>query len=318
LIKDYRVIGEAPQMGRNLFVKDDTYLSKWGGTMFAPFSNYTESGYSSAFDFVGTGGFEVRYLEMDLTDGQEYTLAFDFTTPAYTQYTAGQGIRLELRKDISDAGNINTANIIQTKSLPYTAGTTRQTFTFTAPSSKLWICINFGYVADAQVVKRFTFANFKMEFGAAATAWTAAPEDSVNLVRNSMMSKDESYWIRNNVNTTVVRDVNVMLGRHPSIKIKTIGSGFDGANSTGYTIPFKKDTKYTVSLWAYRDSSSPDGNLTKDFRVYFPEYNGATLVDYRHYVTIGPGNLPDKTWTKYTATFTTSSTGTVFSYRYSV
>ncbi|NOW84271.1 putative nucleic acid-binding Zn-ribbon protein [Clostridium beijerinckii] len=130
-----------------------------------------------------------------------------------------------------------------------------------------------------------------------------------NLIRNSIVDKDISYWSM----SFGTRDTNIKFNNHNSVKIRTTGSGYDGIKSNGYTVPFKANTTYTFTIWAYRDSSSSDGNLTKILRVYMPEYKISTLVDYRNYINITSSNLPDKTWTKFTGSFTTKSDSTSFS-----
>lgn len=130
-----------------------------------------------------------------------------------------------------------------------------------------------------------------------------------NLIRNSIVDTDTSYWSM----SFGVRDTNIKFNNHNSVKIRTTGSGYDGIKSNGYTIPFKANTTYTFTIWAYRDSSSSDGNLTKILRVYMPEYKSSTLVDYRNYINITSSNLPDKTWTKFTGSFTTKNDSTSFS-----
>jgi hypothetical protein len=268
LIKDYRVVGEAPQMGRNLFVKSDSYLSTWGTNNGTVFSNSSESGYSSSFDFLGVGGFEVKYIEADLTDGQEYTFSFDFTRPAYAQWTAGQGLRLELRSSVSDVGNISSVNVLKTLYLPYDAGTSRVTFTFTAPSNNVYLCLNFGYVADGGTAKRFTFANFKMEFGTTATAWTAAPEDSSNLLLNSTFNNALSNWSLSSAWQQVLPPES---DKPRANILRTFYSNYDG-NSPRYHSerwPVKADgtEKVTISFDIRAESIDSISNSIITFRL---------------------------------------------------
>lgn len=188
MITDYRLAGEAPQMGRNLFAKQDTYLSGWGtpsGYVNA-FTNYVETGYTSEFDFTGNPNYwEVKYLKMDLQPGQDYTFSFVLNVPqTYSTGTAGQGMRIELRKNIDDLNNINSSSIVKSQHTSPTAGTYNVSFSFNAPDKNLYLCLNFGYAKDS-IPYHFKFSNFKMEFGTSATAWTSAPEDSPNLVPDS-------------------------------------------------------------------------------------------------------------------------------------
>ncbi|WP_143314186.1 phage tail spike protein [Clostridium sp. HBUAS56017] len=131
-----------------------------------------------------------------------------------------------------------------------------------------------------------------------------------NLIRNSAFTESYNFWISNGF--SYIEFDGLIFNKHKTMVIHSVSSGFDGTRST-YDIPYKNNTNYTVSLWVYRDSTSSWGDLVRPFRVYFPEYNGSTLIDYRNYITITSANLPDKTWTKFTATFKTSSVGTKFS-----
>lgn len=290
MIIDYRAPGEAPKMGRNLFVKQDTAMSAWGGTTPSAFTNYVESSYSTQFNFTGISGFEVKYLQMDLTPGQQYTFAFDFTNPGYSQWTAGQGIRLELRSDVTDVSNVSSPNVIQTTNLPYTAGTTRQTFTFTAPNSKAYICLNFGYVADGTAVN-FTFANFKMEFGPTATAWTAAPEDSPNLLLNSAFLTSGANWVNGTLDPQVKYNYR---GSYTAPKGNLLRQ-----NAFANVLP---NTTYTLSIWAKWTNV---GGSTGEFGPYV-EAGLSTGGFQGHYSYLGSTANAD--WQRYTLTFTTPAT----------
>nr|WP_278046251.1 carbohydrate binding domain-containing protein [Clostridium beijerinckii] len=154
-----------------------------------------------------------------------------------------------------------------------------------------------------------TTSGLTTRVGNTETAISSLSIGGRNLIRNSIVDKDISYWSM----SFGTRDTNIKFNNHNSVKIRTTGSGYDGIKSNGYTIPFKANTTYTFTIWAYRDSSSSDGNLTKILRVYMPEYKISTLVDYRNYINITSSNLPDKTWTKFTESFTTKSDSTSFS-----
>lgn len=154
-----------------------------------------------------------------------------------------------------------------------------------------------------------TTSGLTTRVGNTETAISSLSIGGRNLIRNSIVDKDISYWSM----SFGTRDTNIKFNNHNSVKIRTTGSGYDGIKSNGYTIPFKANTTYTFTIWAYRDSSSSDGNLTKILRVYMPEYKISTLVDYRNYINITSSNLPDKTWTKFTGSFTTKSDSTSFS-----
>ncbi|MBR3133250.1 MAG: InlB B-repeat-containing protein, partial [Clostridia bacterium] len=137
-----------------------------------------------------------------------------------------------------------------------------------------------------------------------------------NLVANGDFSNGTSGWKKSNeeINTDYEIDTTLKYENKNSMRISTASNGFYGVNST-YDIDYKPNTTYKISYAAYRDSSSEFGDLTREFRVYLPEYReDGSRISYHSYAALNvtSSKLPDKTWTKFSKTITTSSDGVKF------
>ena len=131
-----------------------------------------------------------------------------------------------------------------------------------------------------------------------------------NLIMNSDFATATGW---SNVSSGVgTLDTSVKNGSMNSMRISSSGSSWDGI-VTSYQPNFKKNTKYKITLKAYRDSSSSYGDVTRDFRVYAPEVNSSnSTIDHHHGITINASNLPNKTWKEFSYTFTTTANGVAF------
>ena len=131
-----------------------------------------------------------------------------------------------------------------------------------------------------------------------------------NLIRNSNFAFVLNNWVKN-ANSVLSVDSSVKLGQSNSLKIASTTANFDGIVSTGYNIEYLPFQEYTVSLWAYRDSTKGAFSADRFFRIYLPESNGSTHLNYHHYINVNNTNLPDKKWVRFTTTFKTGG-GTRF------
>ena len=132
-----------------------------------------------------------------------------------------------------------------------------------------------------------------------------------NLITNGQFANGLNGWA-NNVSGTGTVDTSVKYNSQNSIRVSTTGSSFDGI-CTSYNVDFKPSTTYKITLMAYRDSSSSNGDIARTFRVYLPEYDSSnSLVKWNHNINITTSNLPDKTWQEYTTTFTTDANSASF------
>ncbi|OFD89232.1 hypothetical protein BWGOE13_38230 [Bacillus mycoides] len=104
------------------------------------------------------------------------------------------------------------------------------------------------------------------------------------------------YWTRNG-NGKFSIDQNKKWQEQNSLLITTDKSDYDGVRTDKYTIPFKQNAEYILSFYLYIEKQE---DITKDLRIYIPEYKGNQLVTYHQYVTIRPGMLNLNEWTLFT------------------
>ncbi len=229
-------------------------------------------------------------------------IAFVFYVTSGSSWTAGDKLYVH-SLEINEASNLNISTVqkgygatLGTLNTPSRTGYTFQGW-FTQPTDGTQI----SSATTTPASNTTYYAHWKIN------SYTVTYKSE--LIANNNFSNSTNGWRMNSFGTI---DSSVKYNGENSTRIYTSSSGWDGISSS-YNVTYKTNTKYKITIRAYKDSTSSYGDANKTLRVYLPEYKeDGTIVSYNHGINISSSNLTDKTWKEFSYTFTSNASGSRF------
>lgn len=164
--------------GKNLLVtKNNSYWSDgiiegWGGINANAFSLLSYENYMSRFNITGGNYWEIKYLEVKVIPGQQYTLSYEYINEAaYTPISGYTGVPIQiLNATPTDSSNIDKQIAAAFMDSTQNSTAKKAQVTFTPSVDTIFLCLNFGYMSDGYT-RTIQIGKIQLEKGSVATTY---------------------------------------------------------------------------------------------------------------------------------------------------